>query len=358
MRRENRKLFKDKKNKTNNYRDSRNSSTNNNSQNKFLNNKNNSNSKLNNNYKANNKSINSKQTITACYKVNHSIELLEFLLSKVKTSRNNIKSLLTNKKVLVNGSVITQYNFMLAKDDEIKISKQPVNDTCFKASKKQINTKQILPFNIIYQDDDFIAINKPAGLLSVENDTDRTCAFGYLLNYLTQIDKNTRPYTLHRIDKETSGVLIFTKNIKLHSILKMNWNEYVKTREYIAIVEGNLEKSEDVICSYLKENKNNLVYSTHDTTGQKAITKYKVINKNDDFSILKVNIETGRKNQIRVHMKDIGHNVIGDEKYGFTKDPINRLGLHASKLEFIHPITKSLISISAPTPDLFKKLFN
>ncbi len=349
MRRENRKLFKN-----NNHSNLKSSKRTNN--NTIINKS--SKTNANNNFKLTKQENNkNSQTITANFKVNHSIELLEFLLLKCKTSRNNIKTLLTSRKVLVNGSVVTQYNFMLAKDDEVKLAKHSVENPNFKASKKQLNTKQLLPFNVIYQDDDFIAINKPAGLLSVESDNDRTCAFGYLLNYLTQIDKNLRPYILHRIDKETSGVLIFTKNIKLHSMLKLNWNDFVKTREYIAIVEGNLEKPEDTITSYLKENKNNIVYSTRDISGQKAITQYKVINKTEDYSLLKVNIETGRKNQIRVHMNDINHPIIGDDKYGHTKNPINRLGLHASKLEFIHPLSHNLISISAPMPDSFKKLF-
>ena len=349
MRRENRKLFK---------------SDNNNK--RYINSnskKNVSKSKISNaqsSYKNNNlrqENYSKMEVFTATYKVNHSMELLDFMLSKSKTSRNNVKSLLTSKKVLVNGSVVTQYNFMLAKDDEIKISKHSITTTSPKLSKKQLNNKPKLPFTIIYEDNDFIAINKPAGLLSVESDNDRTCAFGYLLNYFTQINKNFRPYILHRIDKETSGVLIFAKDIKIHSMLKLNWNDLVKTREYIAIVEGLLDKNEGTITSYLKENKNNIVYSTHDITGQKATTHYKVINSNDEFSMLKVNIDSGRKNQIRVHMQDLKHPVIGDKKYGCNLDPIKRLGLHASKLEFIHPLTKNLISISAQIPDNFKKLF-
>ncbi len=337
MKRENRKLFKD---------------------NKKINSKKNDRNKINDNKLKKQSKINNQ--LTATYKVNHSIELLEFLLIKCKTSRNNIKSLLTGKKILVNGSVVTQYNFMLAKDDEVKISKHAVNVNNPKLSKKQLNKNTKLPFKIVYEDNDFIAINKPAGLLSVESDNDRTCAFGYLLNYFQQLDKNYRPYILHRIDKETSGVLLFAKDIKIHSMLKLNWNDYIKTREYIAIVEGNLENDSGTITSYLKENKNNIVYSTHDVTGQKAITHYQVINKNDFYSMLKVNIDTGRKNQIRVHMNDINHNIVGEDKYGQIKNhnPLNRLGLHASKLEFIHPISKQLIAINAPIPEVFKKLFN
>ena len=296
-----------------------------------------------------------KIEITAIYKVNRSEELLSFLLAKCKTSRNNVKSLLTNRQVLVNGSVVSQYNLMLAKDDEIKISKRPVSAEQKPGVRRE--KRKFYTFNILYEDDDFIAVDKPVGLLSVESDKESECAFNYVLEYLQQKNKALRPYILHRIDKETSGVLIFAKNVKIHSMLRMNWNSYVELREYYAVVEGRLEKKSDTISSYLKENGNNLVYSTNDPSGQKAITHYTVKKESNEFSLLKVAIDTGRKNQIRVHMNSLGHPIVGDDKYGHTKNPLKRLGLHASKLEFKHPITKELISIEAPVPRIFYGLF-
>lgn len=296
-----------------------------------------------------------KIEITAIYKVNRSEELLSFLLAKCKTSRNNVKSLLTNRQVLVNGSVVSQYNLMLAKDDEIKISKRPVSAEQKPGVRRE--KRKFYTFNILYEDDDFIAVDKPVGLLSVESDKESECAFNYVLEYLQQKNKALRPYILHRIDKETSGVLIFAKNVKIHSMLRMNWNSYVELREYYAVVEGRLEKKSDTISSYLKENSNNLVYSTNDPSGQKAITHYTVKKESNEFSLLKVAIDTGRKNQIRVHMNSLGHPIVGDDKYGHTKNPLKRLGLHASKLEFKHPITKELISIEAPVPRIFYGLF-
>jgi len=293
---------------------------------------------------------------TKTFTVNRSCELLDFLLNKCKTSRNNVKNLLARNKVLVNGSVVSQYNFMLVKDDEVKLSKKSVNSGLIAKVNKADKTRVKLPFKIIYQDDDIVAIDKPAGLLSVESDKDNECAYAYMLKYFQQKNKNLRPYILHRIDKETSGVLIFAKNPKIHSMLKLKWNEYVKTREYYAIVEGRMEKDEGTVVSYLKQNSNNLVYSTNDKSGQKAITHYVVEKRNFNFSLLRVLIDTGRKNQIRVHMHDLKHPIIGDEKYGYTQNPLNRLGLHASKLEFVNPISKKLISISAPIPESFKRL--
>ena len=170
-------------------------------------------------------------------------------------------------------------------------------------------------------------------------------------------DPKARPYILHRIDKDTSGVLVFAKDIKLHSMLKMHWNEDIKLRKYIAVVSGRMPQKEDRIISYLKENVNNLVYVSEDRGGKKAVTNYKVLKENARYSMLDVAIETGRKNQIRVQLESLGHPVIGDEKYGEGENPIGRLGLHASELIFIHPVTKQKISLIAPVPKEFNKLF-
>ena len=304
--------------------------------------------------------VNGAPVYTAVYKVNHSDELLEFLLRKCNTSRNNVKSLLARRQVLVNGSVVTQYNFMLAKDDEVKLSRRPVKEVGAVTQPK--DKKTVIPrikFSVkpVYEDGDFVAIDKPAGLLSVESDKQTECAYGYMLKYLQSKDKTSRPFILHRIDKETSGVLVFAKNIKLHSMLKMHWNEQVQTREYYAVVEGVMTEKSGTLVDYLKENATNLVYATGDPTGQKAITHYEVLAENAQYSLLRVKIDTGRKNQIRVQMKAHGNPVVGDDKYGSTKNPLGRLGLHASKLEFIHPVSKELITITAPVPATFRELF-
>ena len=287
--------------------------------------------------------VNGAPVYTAVYKVNHSDELLEFLLRKCNTSRNNVKSLLVRRQVLVNGRVVTQYNYMLAKDDEVKLSKRPVNDgptatqTTARgkaATQPAFRRSQV---KIIYEDDDFIAVDKPAGLLSVESDKDRECAYNYVSDHLQAKDKNARAFVLHRIDKETSGVLVFAKNIKIHSILKLHWNEQVQTREYYAVTDGIFEEKSNTITNYLKENA--------------------------QYSLLRVKIDTGRKNQIRAHMQWLGHPVVGDDKYGKktdgtqVKSPMSRLGLHASKLQFIHPITKEMITITSSMPLPFRSLF-
>lgn len=295
-----------------------------------------------------------KIVYTATFKAKKSEELLTFLLEKMNTSRNNVKNILSNHQVLVNGNVVTQFNFLLGREDEVKISKNPIRDN--KNNKKEFH-KRPPKIEIIYEDDDFIAINKPSGLLSVESDKELESAYMYVSKYLSMNDKLSRCYIVHRIDKETSGVLMFAKNPKIHSILRLNWNDYIIDREYYALVEGKMEKKEDTIITYLKENQNGLVYVSKDHTGQKAITNYKVIESNNEYSYLRVLIATGRKNQIRVHMNNIGHPIVFDEKYGYTKNPIKRLGLHASKLVFRHPINNEIITLEAKVPQIFKSVF-
>ena len=294
-----------------------------------------------------------KIIFTQMFKVKRSEELLSFLLNKMNTSRNNIKHLLTNHQILVNGNVISQYNYMLGVDDEVKISKNRINDV---AKNKNEPKKRLPKIEIIYEDDNFIAIDKPAGLLSVESDKDRNSAYMLVSKYLEEKSKS-RCYIIHRIDMETSGVLVFTKNPKIHSILRLNWNDYVITREYIAICEGKLENKTGTLINYLGLNKNNLVYVTNPSNGKKAITDYEVLNYNNGYSLLKVLISTGRKNQIRVQLNNIGHPIVFDEKYGYTKNPINRLGLHASILEIKNPLDGNIITFKAPVPGIFKSLF-
>jgi RluA family pseudouridine synthase len=308
--------------------------------------------------------VNGVSVYTAVYKVNRSDELLEFLLRKCNTSRNNVKSLLVRKQVLVNGKVVTQYNYVLAKDDEVKLSRKPIKDgvIAMQNTAKNAKTAKKTPLRprvnmkIIHEDEDFLVVDKPAGLLSVENEKEHECAYSYAVDYLQKENKTDRPFVLHRIDKETSGVLMFAKNVKIHSMLKMHWSEQIQTREYFAVVEGVPESKSGTITSYLKENTNGLVYSTNDPSGQKAITHYEVVSDNGEYALLRVKIDTGRKNQIRVHMKAMGHAVVGDEKYGSEKNPLERLGLHASKLEFIHPVTKELLTFTSPLPPSFRGL--
>ena len=290
-----------------------------------------------------------KVVITKTFKVKTSQPLLEFLYEHITNdSRNNIKHLLSNRQVLIDGIPITQFNFMLSKDDVVQIAKSPVKST------KQIKVN----LDIIYEDDYLIAINKPAGLLSIESDNETTnTAYRLVMDYLRNKDKKARAYVVHRIDKETSGVLLFAKDEKIKNKLSNHWQDVVKERGYVAICIGHFKDKKGTVKSYLKNNVNNLMYSTNDKSGQLAITHYEVKKENKEYSYVDVKIDTGRKNQIRVHMKDLGHKIVGDEKYQAEKDPLKRLGLHASTLEFIHPVTNKVLKLKAKTPKSFNDLF-
>lgn len=289
--------------------------------------------------------------ITNQFVVKQACTLFVFLQSRMTSlSRNNIKHLLSNKQVLLDGSPVSQFDFMLAKGDIVQISKQPVHKTVKEK-------KSDLP-EIIYEDDEMVVINKPSGLLSISNEKEISkTAFRIMQDYVCLKKPKNRIYVVHRIDKETSGVLVFIKNEKLRNALQLHWNDYVKTRKYIAIVEGKMPESTGKIVTWLKKSETNLMYSSKSKQGQKSITNYKVIKDNGRFSMLEVDIDTGRKNQIRVHLKESGHTIVGDNKYGPALDPLNRLGLHAYILEFEHPFNHKIYSFKAKIPVCFNQVF-
>ncbi len=285
------------------------------------------------------------------YVVKQESELLEFLLLTFKDqSRNSVKSLLSSHRVSIDGAPVTQFNFKLYPGDTVIISNSPIRK----------KTRSNLP--IIYEDNDLIVINKPSKLLSVPSDNEKgSTAFRMVNDYLQQKDKHNRAFIVHRLDEDTSGVLMFAKNDKMARALTDgdNWNNLTKKRGYYAIVEGQLEKKEGTITSYLKKNAQNLMYSSKKKgDGQYAVTHYKVMQENKMFSLVDVNIDTGRKNQIRVHFGDMGHFIIGDDKYGEPSNPIKRLGLHAYELDIINPLNGKLMKFKAPMPKEFTTLMN
>lgn len=296
-----------------------------------------------------------KPMYTYEFMVKKSDTLMTFLISKLpKMSRNNLKSLLSRHKVSVNGKMISQFNYPLAKEDEVKISKSSLP-----SSIKTLPTKEIKAMRkiIIYEDDDYLAINKPSGLLAIEDDKNKECAYRDVANYLALKGKTIRPYVVHRIDRDTSGVLVFVKNIKLHSLLRLHWNENVELREYYAVVNGKCPQERGTLVNYLKENANNMMLISDRLHGKKAITNYEVLKENAKYSLLRLTILTGRKNQIRVQLKHLGCPVVGDQKYSDGFSPFKRLGLHASQLIFTSPVSKKEIKLKAPLPNEFYQLF-
>lgn len=280
------------------------------------------------------------------FKVKEEIELYQFLLNEVNDSKNNIKSLLKYRQVYINDKPITQAKYNLKKNDTIEI----------KYSIDRENHK----LNILYEDNDIIAIDKQAGLLTISTDNEKAkTAFRLVSDSIKKKNKNNRIFVVHRLDQDTSGVLIFAKNTKIKDLLQDNWDSLMIKRGYVAVVEGTPIKKEDKITSYLKDSDKIRVYSTKDQKeGKKAITNYKLIKTNGKYSLLELTIETGRKNQIRVHMQDIGNSIAGDKKYGARTNPIKRLALHANILIFTNPITKQTITLTSQYPKDFDKLTN
>ena len=209
---------------------------------------------------------------------------------------------------------------------------------------------------ILYEDKSIIVVSKPSHLLTISTDNEKEkTMFHKVIEYEKKKNKNNKVFIVHRLDKDTSGILVFAKNERIKRQLQDNWQN--TKRYYQAVVEGNVEKQEDTIKSYLKENKALITYSTNKSDGKLAITKYKVIKTNKKYSLLDIEILTGRKNQIRVHMNDINHPIIGDKKYNSKTNPIKRLGLHANKLVLQHPITKQIMAFEDKTPKEMLNLF-
>jgi 23S rRNA pseudouridine1911/1915/1917 synthase len=277
--------------------------------------------------------------------------LLEYLYSKIEhKSKNNIKSILARGSVLVDGIVTTKYNYTLKKGQKVTIKLAQIYD---KEDKETLD--------IIYEDDDLIVINKPAGLLTIATDNDNLnekTAYEMISSYIKRYHPKSHVFIVHRLDRDTSGILVMAKNEKIKYLLQDNWNDIVTIRGYVAIVEGKVPKDQDTIKSWLKETKTQLMYSSNRTgDGKEAITHYHKLKDNNQYTLLEINIDTGRKNQIRVHMKDIGNCVIGDKKYGAQTNPLKRLGLHANILEFKHPINNKIMHFETPIPNEFMTLF-
>jgi 23S rRNA pseudouridine1911/1915/1917 synthase len=213
--------------------------------------------------------------------------------------------------------------------------------------------------NLLFEDESFIVIEKLCGLLSVAagKDNEET-AFSILNSYVKQKNRNAQLYVVHRLDRETSGVMMFTKSKDFQIALQDNWDNAVTKRIYYAVVEGSVESDDGEIVSWLKESSALKVYSSGTPgDGQKAVTRYLVLKRSSQYSLLEITLETGRKNQIRVHCQDMGHSVAGDKKYGAATDPLHRLALHAGILEFSHPVTGECMHFETPIPETFARLF-
>ncbi|MFA6620191.1 MAG: RluA family pseudouridine synthase [Bacilli bacterium] len=285
---------------------------------------------------------------TKTYLVYHETDLLSFCCEKIpKQSRHNVQRIIANHQVAVGGAPVSLFSYRLFPEDEVTISWDRITK----------HERRDLP--IIFEDDDLIAINKPSGLLSTPSDREKgRTAYRLVSDYVTQKDRNNRIFVVHRLDEDTSGVLIFAKSFEVREALQNNWADIVTNRGYYAIVEGMDIPEEGVLKDYLAQDSTFQVYVVRNPAkGKLAITKYKKISAKAGYSLLDVHLETGRKNQIRVQLGNIGHYVIGDDRYGEPSNPLRRLGLHAYELDLKNPLNGKEYNFNAPMPPEFKKMF-
>jgi 23S rRNA pseudouridine1911/1915/1917 synthase len=276
-------------------------------------------------------------------------KLLEFLYESFPDrSRKSIKSLLEQKQIMIRDQIATQFDYPLTPGMDVIILK-----------KKPAQTVTSKKMNLLYEDEHLLVIEKYAGLLSVATAKGKEeTAFSILKSYVKKSHHRAELHIVHRLDRDTSGIMMFAKTKEIQQNLQDNWENAVTKRIYYAVVEGHVQNAEGEIVSSLKENKSLTMYSSKiPGDGQKAVTRYRVLKSKARYTLMEVSLQTGRKNQIRVHLQDIGHSIAGDKKYGAVTDPLRRLALHAGILEFFHPATGKSMHFETPVPVAFNQLF-
>ena len=281
------------------------------------------------------------------YEVREDAPLLEWLLANVKGSKNKIKDILQGRGVKVNGKVVTQFDSPLKKGMKVAISKTKRNDL--------FRSRYV---KIVYEDRYLVVVEKNIGILSMAAGHSSLNVKSLLDKYFEKSRQKCRAHVVHRLDRDTSGLMIYAKDIETEQILEHEWHEVVYDRRYVAVLSGEMESNEGTIANWLKDNKAYFTYSSPvDNGGKYAITHYYTLDRTVDYSLVEFRLETGRKNPIRVHAADMGHPVCGDVKYGNGDDPLHRLCLHAYVLCFYHPITHEPMEFETPIPSSFRHLF-
>lgn len=299
----------------------------------------------NNNYMRTNYNDNNYLHLT----VKEDKPLLEFLLDSMEnTSRTKIKSTLQGRGVKVNGKVITQFDYPLSCGMKVAVSRSKQNAEMFK-------NRYI---KIVYEDRYIVVVEKNVGILSMAAGHSSLNVKTVLDSYFKTSRQKCTAHVVHRLDRDTSGLMIYAKDMQTEQILEHEWHDIVYDRRYVAVVSGEMEDDYGTMTSWLKDNKVYITYSSpYDNGGKYAVTHFHTLDRTTDHSLVEFRLETGRKNQIRVHSADMGHPVCGDIKYGNGDDPIGRLCLHAYVLCFYHPITRRRMEFETPIPVNFRKLF-
>jgi len=281
--------------------------------------------------------------------VKQEVPLMEFLMKEMSgISRNRAKDILQGHGVTVDRKLVTQYNFMLKPGQTVLVSRHKRST--------DLNSKYV---RIIYEDKDIIVINKSEGILSMESSSGQFCVKTILDEYFKKRHFKCTAHVVHRLDRETSGLMIYAKTMEAKQILEENWQNIVFDRRYVAVLCGEMEQEGGTVRSWLRDNKAYITYSSPtDNGGKLAITHYRRLRVGKGFTLAEMKLETGRKNQIRVHMQDLGYPIVGDMKYGNGRDPLGRLALHAYRLNFFHPRTGEKMEFETPFPTPFEKFFS
>lgn len=275
--------------------------------------------------------------------------LLDFLYQAMPDrKRTTVKDYLRHRQVMVDGNVTSQWDTPVGPASLIRVN-----------TSREFQTLANPRLRIVYEDDDIIVVNKGYGLLSVGTDTKREgTAYSILRDYVKRVNPRNKLFIVHRLDQHTSGLMLFAKTEQAKETMQHNWNNMVLERRYVAVVEGGApEPPEGQVRTLLAENSEHVVYVTDNPAeGREALTEYCTLAARGNYALLELELATGRKNQIRVHMQHIGHPIAGDRKYGARTSPIHRLALHARTLRFVHPVTRRDMNFSTPVPAAFRKM--
>lgn len=290
----------------------------------------------------------SKRGMYAVYTVEEDAQLLDWLIANLKgLSRNKVKDTLHGRGIKVNGKIVTQFDYPLTRGMKISVSKSKKNDI-FKSRY----------VNLVYEDPYLVVIEKKPGILSMAAGHKSLNVKTVLDDYFRQTKQRCTAHVVHRLDRDTSGLMVYAKDMQTEQTLEHEWHNIVYDRRYVAVVSGEMEEDEGTIANWLKDNKAYVTYSSPvDNGGKYAVTHFHVLDRTTEHSLVEYKLETGRKNQIRVHSADMNHPVCGDVKYGNGDDPIHRLCLHAYMLHFFHPVTRARMEFETPIPSQFRMLF-
>ena len=282
------------------------------------------------------------------FRVTEEQPLLEFLLANVKQTKNKIKLTLQGQGVKVNGKTVTQFDYLLRPGMKVAVSKT-------KRNLQQFRSRYV---RIVYEDRWLIVIEKQPGILSMAGGHSSLNVKSVLDDYFKKSRQKCTAHVVHRLDRDTSGLMVYAKDMETEQVLEHNWHQIVYDRRYVAVLSGEMEQDDGTIENWLKDNKAYVTYSSPvDNGGKLAITHFHVLDRTTEHSLVEFKLETGRKNQIRVHAADMGHPVCGDVKYGNGDDPLHRLCLHAWLLCFEHPWTHEPMEFETMIPATFKHLF-